>query len=88
MKRIILVEFTPAVGHQALFNNTCKLLRTGFEVICFCPKGYNKQGADFEYNELSKGYLKKTKRYWKYLWYEIVDTRANIRQVIQYAKKK
>lgn len=87
MKRIILVEFTPAVGHQALFNNTCRLLKTGFDVICFCPKGYNKQDGDFNYNELSKGYLKQTKNYLKHLWNEIINTRANVRQVVQYAKE-
>lgn len=87
MKRIILVEFTPAVGHKALFNNTYRLLRTGFDVICFCPKGYNKQDVNFEYNELPNGYLKKTKKYFKHLWNEIMNTRENVRQVMQYAKE-
>lgn len=88
MKRIILVEFTPTIGHRSLFNNTYRLLRTGFDVICFCPKEYDKQNVDLKYNELPKGYPPKTKSYFKYLWNEIVNTRANVRKVMQYAKKK
>lgn len=87
MKRIILVEFTPAVGHRTLFNNTYRLLKTGFEVVCFCPKGYDKQDVNFKYNELPNSYLKKTEKYLRYLWDEIVSTRENVRRVIQYAKE-
>lgn len=87
MRRMILVEFTPAIGHQALYNNTYRLLKTGFEVICFCPKGYEKQGVDFKYNDLPKGYSKRTKNYLKHLWNEIVNTRANVKNIVQYARK-
>lgn len=87
MKPIILVEFTPAIGHRVLFNNTYRLLKKGFDVTCFCPKGYDEQDVNFKYNSLSVGYPIKTKRYLEYLWDEIVSTRRNIKQVIQYAKK-
>ena len=85
MKPIILTEFTPARGHQLLFENTYRLLSLNFEVHCipaFISDNIPSQGTHL----LPVGYFPNKGSYIKNIFHTIKNTNRNIKYVFEYAE--